>query len=47
MECSTAETPCDTAKASKKEPVRMKLRTGSFLSAAFRPDSERIQNVGE
>ncbi len=36
MECSTAETPCDTAKASKKEPVRNFMRTGSFLSAAFR-----------
>lgn len=46
MECSTAETPCDTAKASKKEPVRNFMRTGSFLSAAFRTDSERGRMIG-
>lgn len=46
MECSTAETPCDTAKASKKEPVRNFMRTGSFLSAAFRTDSERGGMIG-
>lgn len=46
MECSTAETPCDTAKASKKEPVRNFVRTGSFLSAAFRTDSERGGMIG-
>lgn len=46
MECSTAETPCDTAKASKKKPVRNFMRTGSFLSAAFRTDSERGGMIG-
>lgn len=46
MERSTAETPCDTAKASKKEPVRNFMRTGSFLSAAFRTDSERGEMIG-